>query len=371
MTLLYSVICLTALLGISSLAIDVGRVQVAKMQLERAAGAAVRYAAKGLYDSTATAKAISAANDNSADGTNLNIGTSDVQTGYWNSSTKTFTAGGTQKNAVRVVASRTGTAGIPTLFAQALGRTRCSVTAIAIATGTPRLPAFSGINGITMKNNNYIGSYNSTTTTSPSPTNSTGKGALGTNGNLTGGNNDTLAGNVILGPSATVSGVSVTGSQVSSSTALTPPSDPAWSPGTNPGSISQSYTVNSDTVLAGGTYWFTSLTLNANLSFSGPAIVYVNGNIVISGALTASGSVPANLTIYQIGSGHTFGDTGANNINICACVYAPNVDFSIKNNLDFEGSGVFNTITVKNNANFYFDETMGSADGGIDVTMVN
>ena len=66
---------------------------------------------------------------------------------------------------------------------------------------------------------------------------------------------------------------------------LTGPVIPAWSPGTNPGSVPQSYTVTTQTTLPGGTYWFTSLTIRAQLSFSGPAVVYVNGQISQSATL--------------------------------------------------------------------------------------
>jgi hypothetical protein len=145
---------------------------------------------------------------------------------------------------------------------------------------------------------------------------------------------------------------------------------PSWSPTTNPNGIAQDYTVNTTTTLPGGTYWFTSLTLNADLKFSGPSIVYVNGNISLDGTLAPTSGLPYDLTIYQYGSGNTFGDSGSNGMNITATVFAPTVDFTSKNNLNYAGTGIFNTITTKNNANFFYDESHGPADGTFTVSTV-
>jgi Flp pilus assembly protein TadG len=372
-SLVWGIVVMTALLAFTSLAVDLGRAQTAKTELQVAADAAARYGATGLADGTYITKALDAADDNKADGSTITIASSDVVKGYYDSTTKTFTANGSPTNALQVTCARTGTNGVQLLFGQAIGKSRISVTAKAIASATPRLPGFTGLSYVSMKNNNYIGSYDSSLTKTPSSTSGDGKSAIGSNGSISVGVNNTLSGNVLLGPSGTTD-ASLTqtngGTTSYSSTALTPPPDPAWNPGTNPGGIPQNYTVSSNTVLAGGTYWFTSLTINANLSFSGSATLYINGNVVINAALTAYQSVPGNLQIYQIGSGHTFGDTGTNNISITAVITAPNVDFAIKNNIDFYGAALFKSITVKNNANFYYDEQGGSGTGGTSVSLV-
>ena len=131
--------------------------------------------------------------------------------------------------------------------------------------------------------------------------------------------NGHLFGNVQLGTSGSVDpGLQVTGSTTHYSSLLAAPSMPAWSPGVNPGGIPQNYTVSSNTTLPGGTYWFTALNIDNNLTFSGPATVYINGNVRIDSDLTAYGNIPANLTIYQLGANRTFGDSKANNLDIVA-----------------------------------------------------
>jgi hypothetical protein len=57
-------------------------------------------------------------------------------------------------------------------------------------------------------------------------------------------------------------------------------------------------------------------------------------------------------------------------MNITAVVEAPGSDFLAKNNLTFLGSGVFNTITTKNNASFFYDEAQGPMNGSNKVATV-
>jgi len=145
---------------------------------------------------------------------------------------------------------------------------------------------------------------------------------------------------------------------------------PSWTPSLNPAGISQNYVVNSSTTLPGGTYWLSSLTVSSVLSFSGKATLYVNGDIDLSGTLTAFNSIPANLVIYQLGSSRTFGNSGGNDMDITAYVIAPGANFAAKNNLVFRGSGFFNSIDVKNNADFFYDESLGLAKNSVTVVQV-
>src|SRR5687768_7115077 len=89
-----AIIILIALLGFSSLAVDYGRVQLAKAELQDVADAAARYAAQGVYDGTADAKAIAAAVTNEVDGSSLVLSSDDIDLGNWNSATLVFTEGG-------------------------------------------------------------------------------------------------------------------------------------------------------------------------------------------------------------------------------------------------------------------------------------
>src|SRR3982750_4661146 len=108
-SLVWAIICMVALLGFVSLAVDVGRVQTAKTELRRAADAAARYAVTGINDNSCRDKAITAAAENKVDGVPLELKNGDVTLGTWSSGT--FTSSGSAPNAVRVRARRTAERG--------------------------------------------------------------------------------------------------------------------------------------------------------------------------------------------------------------------------------------------------------------------
>src|SRR3954453_833111 len=83
MVLIYAIIIMVAMFALISLAVDLGRVQVAKTELQRAADAGARYAALGINDGTAVTKGMAAANDNTVDGNPVAIQSTDVTVGTW------------------------------------------------------------------------------------------------------------------------------------------------------------------------------------------------------------------------------------------------------------------------------------------------
>jgi Flp pilus assembly protein TadG len=125
-TFIYVLITMTALFAMLGLAVDMARAQVAKTELHRLADAAARAAVASLSSGTTAAQnaAIAVANENPVDGGTVTLSaTNDIQVGNWNSSTSTFTSGGTPYNAVRVYARRTAANGNPisTLFSKIIG----------------------------------------------------------------------------------------------------------------------------------------------------------------------------------------------------------------------------------------------------------
>jgi hypothetical protein len=376
--LIYTVVSLVGVSSVISLALDSAHVRMVKTQLQSAADAAARAGAQNLQSGVSAAQnaAVAAAAANSADGGSvaLNLNT-DIDLGVWANGSFTVLAGSAQSgaNAVRIRAARTAAKGnaVDSIFGAFLGIGSCDVTAQSTATGIATAAAgFIGYNGISTKNNTFFGGYTSSVTTTPTENMVDSRMRVGSNAYINTQNNDTIHGDLILGPGATVSGPSVIGSTYQLSSPIPTVALPVWSPGTNPGNVPQNYTVSSATTLPGGSYWFTSLTLPADLTFSGPAILYVNGPINMQGVIAATSKFPADLTIYQYGSA-TFYDSGTNNnIQIFARVYAPGSDFLIKNNLYFAGSGIFNSITSKNNASFFYDEQQGPGNGTYAVATV-
>jgi Flp pilus assembly protein TadG len=365
-TILYVALATTVLVGLAVLAVDVGRMQLAKGELQRVADAAARAGAAGLTTSSTQARndAISIAAANTVDGSSLSLSTSDIEIGSWSEST--FTPGGTPSNAVRVTARRTAASGNPLLltFARVFGQTHTDLTASSIAyveSGEPG--GLIGLNSIKFKNNFFIGSYSSNTTTTPAKASAGHDAMMGSNGSIDGKNNNKLQGDAQLGPSGDIGGVTVTGSIKTLASPIAAPEMPEWSPGVNPGGISQNYTVSSNQTLPGGTYWFTKLTVNATLTFSSPATVHVNGDVDINSSLRPSSLKPADLTIYQHGA-KKFGDSKNNNTDIIATIIAPEATMVFKNNFTLRGSAICKDIEFKNNAEIFYDTALGGASGG-------
>ena len=131
--------------GFGSMAVDWGRVQLAKSQLQHAADAAARFGAIGLENDSATARAnaIAVAAQNLADGTPVALDPAlDISFGSWDSTTHKFTAAaaGAEDSAttVKVTARRLASRGnpIPLMLAQVLGYKSCDVSVTSIAVYT-------------------------------------------------------------------------------------------------------------------------------------------------------------------------------------------------------------------------------------------
>ena len=366
--LIYVLAALTIMTAFASLAVDWGRVQLVKTELQRAADAAARYGAVGLGTNSATAiqNAITAAADNTADGSSVVMTSDDVTVGNWNTTTRTFTANGTPLNAVQVVARRTTARGnaVPLTWARLLpggpSTTNVGATATAVYDVPTVSKGFIGYNNFKGKNNSFGGSYNSSANKWPTIGTARPYGMFGTNGTLDGNNNGTLSGELHLGPDATSTGLVVNGPTRQLTSPIPYPEMPTWNPGTNPDSTPQAYSVGT-AQLPGGTYWFTSLSIGTELTFTGPATIYVNGDVRLNGNLLAFNEVPSNLRIYVLGADRKFGDSGNNDMNICAQIIAPTTDLTAKNNISFRGMGYFDSITTKNNAEYFFDESAGAA----------
>jgi Flp pilus assembly protein TadG len=146
MAMIYVIVSVVAMLGFCSLAVDLGRVVVAKTQLRVAADAAARAAVAALPqgNSAAISAAQTMAASNKSDGYAVTLASSDVIVGTWtiNASTHagTFSSGGTANGttifqAVKVTARRTAATNtaIPLLFASVLGAHTCDVTATSTA----------------------------------------------------------------------------------------------------------------------------------------------------------------------------------------------------------------------------------------------
>jgi Flp pilus assembly protein TadG len=170
--------------GMSTLAVDVGRVQLAKSELQAAVDSAARQAAANLHlgHDTAESKAIAAAGYNTVDGTTVVLQKSDIEFGLWDPTNKQFQVlTGSDRDsatAVRITGVRSATRNnaITTVFGRVIGLGAINLQARSTATRGRIAPATIAANACPwlagMPNGTHVTAYDENTIDAVAPTNS-------------------------------------------------------------------------------------------------------------------------------------------------------------------------------------------------------
>lgn len=151
--LYYMAGAMVAISGFCSMAVDYGRVQVAKAELRRAADAASRAAVAELPDAnSAISFAAKYAQSNAVDGGTTSLNASqDIEFGFWDTKKTTFTVTGdlSKANCVHVTLRRTAQRGnaVPLLFAKVLGQNFCDVKAESYSMIIPPINVDQNVQG--------------------------------------------------------------------------------------------------------------------------------------------------------------------------------------------------------------------------------
>jgi len=244
------------------------------------------------------------------------------------------------------------------------------VTVTSIAKYTPPSPAgLIGLNGISVHDNFFLGSYSSGTTTTPTQGTSSSNGLIESNGVIGGHSGDNVHGAVTLGPSGSINTITYTGTKTIQGTAITGPTVTMQNV-TNPSGYSDGVTPNlaNNTTQAwpGGTYYFTSFTLNDGdtITFTGPATIYLNGSASIhdNDSITAYNGIPSNLVVYQA-SGNTF--VAHDHFNYTGELIAPGSDYTVHDNGNTYGSIFAQSATIHDGDNFFCDSAISGGAAGI------
>jgi Flp pilus assembly protein TadG len=141
-TFIYTIVSAVALLGVASLAVDFGRVQLAKAELCTAVDSAARAAAANmsLGATSARSAAVQVAAQNRVDGSTLSLGASDVVFGIWDNGVFSALpdASIASANAVRILGARAAAKGnaIPLLIASTIGFSHFDIRAQSVAVNT-------------------------------------------------------------------------------------------------------------------------------------------------------------------------------------------------------------------------------------------
>ena len=376
-------VVLIVLTGFCSLAVDVGRVQLARSELRLAVDSAARHAGHGMVGSGVTAaraNAAAAAADNKVAGHTLVLDqNADVEFGTWDAATKTFTraAAGSEASAkaIRVTGHLTAARGnaVQLVFARVLGKQSFEMTARAISRISTRKPGLIGLSFISMSGNvglgNVSNSYRSKdgTYTALSPT--FNRGTIASNGSITLSGNSRVNGDAVPGPgkSVTVSGgASVSGSTSPAASLMSYPMESAGSAATtnNNSAIPSAYLdgdrdfyLSAALTLPGGVYYVNDFEVSAVglLTFSGPATLYVSGSAYVRGTVKTFADTPSNLRIVMTNSGpFEMSSSGT----LYADLYCPASAFKMGGTATFCGSVIAQSVSMGGNASIIFDESL-------------
>jgi hypothetical protein len=382
----YASIAVVALAGLLSLAVDYGRVQLARGQLRAAADAVARAGAAGLPSSD---EAIAAANAvaalNSVDGSAITPGQTSVTAGYW-ADGAFGTSGSGPYNAVRVVLNRSGAEGVALPFARMFGAEHSSISAEAVAQKTTNSNwGYVGLDSIRWNGTAVwldVWQYDST-----DPGYTFGDVEIGSNGTITVDGTVKFHGSlkygagrgVLLGPSVEFNG---TATANGSMLVFDPPAangadatnNNATLPGTivaGGGSMPSINKTGSGTVsLAGGTYWLNNVSVTGGtLRFNGAATLCVNGTFNVSNAkIMTYQNKPANLYIKMMSSG-TISMTNPS-ADFYADVYAPLSPYVFNGMTDFFGRGVFKSIDDTGAGCMLHDRSLTPISAGASIRLV-
>ncbi len=373
LVLIYVIVAMAVLVGFSSLAVDWGRVQLVRTELQRTADAAARYAVTGLSTSAALAQtyAITAAAENTADGSSVVLQAGDIVTGNWNTTTRVFVPNGTPRNAVQVVARRASARG--TGVQLVWGRlwpgtpTVIDVAASSIAYSAPVSTGLFGnyVNeGINMSGSAVMDSYNSKGASYAST-----KGAnfsVAGNFNYANFNGGTkIDGKVYYtgnAPNGTATGgkTKINSSDIPNSmkTASTTPGGATNKGNYNGGNM----TLNS------GNYYFQNFSANGNSTITinannGPVRLYVNGAFSLSGNVSfeyTQGTDPADLELHMVASA---GVDLSGNVELHAVIHAPNSPMNLNGNSQVFGSINMKQVSLSGNVGVHWDTNLPTYGG--------
>jgi Flp pilus assembly protein TadG len=369
--LITTLVMLVALCGVASLAVDLGRAQLAKSELRSTADAAARAACEalpgsGMSGATAAAAAVAATNTCDGQAVVVNPNT-DIVFGTWDPTARKFASlaasGQASPNAVKVTIGRTAAGGnpIPLMFGKVIGLAACDVRASSTTCVIGNTGAYSiiGIKGININGYGFTDSYNSSKG-GYSAGSAHHKGSIASNGNIT------LAGSArIDGDSRAGVGMRTTRSGAATVTGLSAPLGAVLKfPSVK---LPSSYVDLGDVVqgsgtvhIPGGVYLFHSITLSgtAHIVWDGPVVFYVRDSYSVSGSVIIDTyqNIPANRVMNFLPTCTTATWSGTH-----SCVgelYAPDTDFIIGGSAELFGRITAETITLTGDGGLHYDEAL-------------
>ena len=364
MGLVYGFIAMTLMCLMALLAVDVGRVHMARSQLRGTTDAAALAAAADLVMNVPSARrtAMDLARENVAAGAPVVLQPKDVVAVVWDTKKQEWSmpVGSQKPNAVMVTAHRTRERGnsIATTFGKAMGAADHDVTVTSIALARPTRYALIGLDFVHMTGN-------STTSYKTKGSYASG-GSVASNGDIRLSGSSFVDGNAYPGIGRAVFGSGhVTGSTNPLVRPLVfPQADPGDAAYRNDNAVIDRY-LRQGVLKAGsqasihvpaGTYYLTGLDLGAGaaLNLSGDVTIYVAGDVALGGHAEAGGSGRFKLVV--LGTGRRVRMSGNSELHLD--LYAPGAAIEIVGNVDIFGAVVGQSVSTTGSGVVHFDRSL-------------
>jgi hypothetical protein len=359
-SIIYVGVSMVVLLGFCSLAVDLGRVQACKTELEIAADAAARAGAANISSGVSSVQSAAAAmaSNNKCDGTAVTIDSvNNVVFLNWPSTTPLTGTARSSANAVQINASLS----VPLLFGQAIGIRSVMVHArsTAMAAGGSAtyqivgLTSYENFGALTDSWNSSTGPYSAATAGS--------MGSTASNGTIYIYSPAVVKGSLYYtsGNSPNNYGATISGSTAQMSSSITEPMPTIPSGCTNLGAVNIPY--SSTTTLTSGNYSCTSVTFQYYSTLiikatSGPVNLYCSGSFNDSVG-TVTNTKPSNFNIYMTGTSTNF--SIGSGFSIYATIYGPGSAIDNYGGQMY-GSFVGASIDLSDGSGMHFDQALGS-----------
>lgn len=380
--LTFFAVMLMILMAFVALGVDAGMFFTQQAELQVAATSAAAGAAIDLPDgASATALRLATANM-PVDQHGAVLAGSDVVTGHWNSSSRTFAANGTPLNSVRISTRKSAANGNPVrwLVGQALGRQAIEISASATAALLPELPGgISATGSIDMSGNASIDSYDASQ--GPyDPATAGQEGDIVADGTISLGGSSTVKGDV-KGASVSAGGnATVTGSMGSTRRPVDLPSVdtsvvetdndnaslPLYEQGNSTGSpldADRNFSLSGgvDYEIPPGNYYFNDFSLSgqSSITISGPTNIYLTGDLDTSGGdVLNSSQNPSDLRILMTGGSAVINAS----IDTYLLLYAPDSDVTVSGSGEVFGAIVGNNVEFSGTGDVHFDVSLSVGD---------
>ncbi len=378
-------IMLGVILAMVAFALDIGYIALADTELQRTADACAIAAVQQLpseSDAIAAAQSLAIGNRGSS-GPDLAV--SDIQFGFWDRDTATFSAVASNVNAVHVTLERSESRGNPLnlFFAHLLGMSEADVGATATAMYDENMCGpLIGIDWVDVPGDATTDSFQSShgdyasqvprdngSICSDGPINLEGNPIVNGDANPGKNHQTTLSGGAIVTGNTSprlrplnLPTVDISAYEFNNDNHLLP-GIPKGKQLVSPVDGRGNFLVDGGKTydMPSGTYYFNDLTLtgNSTLNITGPTNIYLSGKLDTAGGyLINTTSIASNLRIFMAGLTAIV----TSKVDLFAVIYAPNTQVEVRGSAGFYGAAVGKTLLVTGTGDIHYDEDLNIGD---------